>query len=213
MGGNLATASPIGLRAGAAHARQRRWCRVGRRRTGVALADFFTGYRAALAPARSSAKSCCLRSPGGESLAAVSSRFRIVRNRHQHRGRGVSGGCGRGGCGAARASPMAAWQAMRRHGRSGARRTEVGQAVVEVWRFCATRLRRSTCAEQRQLAAARGVIVGEFCDTSGIHEGAADYRQMGAWPVDDARADSVESAVGHVTGRAHQRTPHCAGRC
>ena len=86
----------------------------------------------------------------------------------------------------------------------------MGQAVVEVWRFTATRLRRSTCAEQRQLAATRGVIVGEFCDTSGIHEGAADYRQMGAWPVDDARADSVASAIGaRVTGRiiGHRTAP------
>ena len=40
-------------------------------------------------------------------------------------------------------------------------------------------------------------------EPSGIHEGEVDYAFKGAWPVDDAtRRIRHESAVGHVTGRA-----------
>ncbi|HEY4301099.1 MAG TPA: xanthine dehydrogenase molybdopterin binding subunit [Candidatus Didemnitutus sp.] len=215
LGGNLATASPIGDGAPVLLALEASLvlASMAGERT-VALADFFVGYRKTLLQAGEIIREIVL--PPMAAPAGLTRRTDFIKVSHrQELDISIVAAAFLVDCdatGVVRRARLAFGGVAERSRRAlAAEAALVGRTMADAGEDVAAILdgefkpisdARSGADYRRQLVSSlwRRFISGE---TSLVHEGRLAYAHQGAWPVDDAtRHLRHESAIGHVTGRA-----------
>ncbi|HVU15601.1 MAG TPA: xanthine dehydrogenase molybdopterin binding subunit [Candidatus Didemnitutus sp.] len=215
LGGNLATASPIGDSAPVLMALDATLVLASSagERT-VALADFFVGYRQTLLLEGEIIREIVL--PPLAAPSGLKRRSDFIKVSHRQEldisivAAAFAVDCDAGGI--VRSARMAFGGVAERTRRAlAAEKALIGRALEEsceeVCRILDGEFKpiddtRSGAAYRRGLVSSlwRRFVSG---DSSLVHEGHPSYAHQGAWPVDDAtRHLRHESAVGHVTGRA-----------